>query len=210
MKKLNNKGITTIEVLLCFIIVVVITVSMHSTISYYSQRRILESHKQKIINYKNLLTQDIQNDLIRIGVTSAKVTKDIIVEESKARYVLDMDLRDSSKRRLIVEQTFAESTYHPKGSTTSDDTFRVEYGDPTPTVDNGVTYYYGMISYDIPKLGDFKNDYGHTVQDLSINNVLIEVVDSRVLTIYIGLYHPELGTRYAINIVSPIDFVFVN
>lgn len=199
MKHLNNKGITTIEVLVCFIIVVVITVSMHSTISYYSQKRLYESYKQKVINYKNILTQEIQRDVINIGLTTAKVDRKVDLENSKTSYVVDMDLRDSTKRRLIVEQTLANSVYHPKGSTSTNDTFRVEYGPP----DN-------MTAYDIPELGSFKNEYGYTVQDLSINNVLIEVVDSRVLSIYIGFYHPELGTRYAINIVAPIDFVFVD
>ena len=41
-KKLNNKGITTIEVLLCFVIIVMISVSMYNTVSIYNDKRILE------------------------------------------------------------------------------------------------------------------------------------------------------------------------
>ena len=45
-----------------------------------------------------------------------------------------------------------------------------------------------------------------TAKDLSINNVLIGISEENVLSIYIGFYHPELGTRYAINIVAPINY----
>ena len=36
---------------------------------------------------------------------------------------------------------------------------------------------------------------------------LINIEDDNILSIYIGFYHPELMTRYGINIVCPIDFV---
>ena len=49
---------------------------------------------------------------------------------------------------------------------------------------------------------------------MQINNIIINVsneltsddIGSHVLNIYIGFYHPELGNRYAINIVCPIDY----
>ena len=46
MKRLNNKGITTIEVIICFILVVTISTSMFSTISSFNQKRILEQYKE--------------------------------------------------------------------------------------------------------------------------------------------------------------------
>ena len=33
MKKLNNKGITTIEVIVCFLLIVIISASMYTTVS---------------------------------------------------------------------------------------------------------------------------------------------------------------------------------
>ena len=41
MRRLNNKGVTTIEILICFIIVVIITVSMYAVVSSYNQKRII-------------------------------------------------------------------------------------------------------------------------------------------------------------------------
>ena len=53
MKRLNNKGITTIEVIICFILVVTISASMFTTISSFNQKRILEQYKEEIYTYKN-------------------------------------------------------------------------------------------------------------------------------------------------------------
>ena len=75
MKKLNNKGITTVEVLICFVLVVIITSSIYVTISSFNEKKTLEGYKEKIINYKNLLTKDIQDDFIKIGITHASYEK---------------------------------------------------------------------------------------------------------------------------------------
>ena len=50
-------------------------------------------------------------------------------------------------------------------------------------------------------------------KDFQINNIMINIsneadpeVESHVLSIYIGFYHPNLGTKYAINIITPVDY----
>ena len=47
--KLNRKGITTVEVIVCFILVTVISLSMYSTISAFNNKRIEESYKSKVL-----------------------------------------------------------------------------------------------------------------------------------------------------------------
>ena len=49
MRKLNNKGMTSIEVLLSFIVVVMLSVSMYTTISAYQNKQNIESFKEKIM-----------------------------------------------------------------------------------------------------------------------------------------------------------------
>lgn len=194
MKKLNNKGITTIEVLICFILVVIITVSMYATVSNFNEKKIIEGYKEEIYDYKNVLTKDIQDDFIKIGLTHANYEKTI--DGNKVTYTVTCSLRDGTERKLIVEQLLAASSYHIGGSTTEDDYFMIKYGKPDD-----------LIEYPLPDLGSYKNEYDHTVYDLSINNVLINITDENVLSIYIGFYHPELTTKYAINIVCPIDYI---
>ena len=55
MKRLNNKGMTTIEVIICFVLVVLITISMYTTISSYSTKVRTEENKAVILNYKEVL-----------------------------------------------------------------------------------------------------------------------------------------------------------
>ena len=62
MKKLNNKGMTSVEVLMSFVVVVMITVSMYTVVSSYQNKQQIESFKEKVMTYKNLLTKEI-NDL---------------------------------------------------------------------------------------------------------------------------------------------------
>ena len=205
MKRLNNKGITTIEVIISFVIVVIITASLYTTVSNYNQKRLLENYKSKIYTYKNTLTKEIQDDFIKIGLTHATYKNEHI--NSTVYHTVECDLRDGTKRKLRVTQRFTESTYHA-GNPTVDDYFMIEYGNEEAG---------DLLEYPLPNLGQSITEEvkeggvvigGKKVAyDLSINNVLINIEDDNVLSIYIGFYHPELMTRYGINIVCPIDFV---
>lgn len=206
MKKLNNKGITTIEVIICFLLVVIISTSMYTTVSAFNERRIIEQYKEEIYSYKNILTKQIQDDFIKIGITSAKF--DTTKEGAKTTYNLEVTLRDGTKRKLIIIQQLGYSIYHLGGTKNKSDEFMIKYGKVGEE-----------IEYPIPDLGEFhvdsagnrKNCTGGsgclTIKDLSINNVYLNVEKDQVLTIYIGFYHPELSTRYAISIVAPLNYV---
>lgn len=76
MLKLNNKGITTIEILICFVLLAVISTSLYNTVSIYRNKQILEGEKEKIYTYKNLLTKEIQDDIIKRGLTVATKISD--------------------------------------------------------------------------------------------------------------------------------------
>ena len=77
MKKLmmNEKGMTAVEVLVCFILVVVITVSMYTTVSTYKNKQQIESYKEQIYTYKNLLSKDINDDIVKTGLINAEITE---------------------------------------------------------------------------------------------------------------------------------------
>ena len=64
MKKLNNLGITTIELILFFVLVFIMTFSMYGTVSSYNDKRIIEKDKNEILSYKYLLTKTIQDDFV--------------------------------------------------------------------------------------------------------------------------------------------------
>ena len=68
MKRLNKKGMTTVEILVSFVIVAVISSTIYTTVSNYATRREIESYKLELNTYKNLLTKEIQDDLIKKGL----------------------------------------------------------------------------------------------------------------------------------------------
>ena len=209
MKRLNNKGITTIEVLICFVIIVIITISMYSTISAFNEKRQIETKKERIYTYKNLLTKEIQDDFIKIGLTHAEYTR-TAGYGGMTVYTVNCTLKDGTSRQLVVEQLFGKSSVHLGGVEGASDYFMIKYGPPND-----------LIEYPIPELGSSQqgsskekcdpvnNVYTEcsTIQDLSINNVLISISEDNILSIYIGFHHPELSTRYGINIICPIDHV---
>lgn len=199
MKKLNNKGMTTIEVIVCFALVVIITLTMYTTISSFNQKRLIEGYKSRIYTYKNLLTKEIQDDFIKIGLVSA--TKKREVRNSLVIYTVNCKLKDGTNRELVIEQQLTYSKgVHEGGSTKVNDSFMIKYGTPTD-----------LIEYPIPDLGEEEiKQTGNKVtkaKDLSLNNIEIDISDTNVLSIYIGFYHPELGTRYGIDIVAPINYI---
>ena len=52
MKKLNNKGITTIELIISFVLIIMVASSLFSTITAYNEKRLVEGYKAEILTYK--------------------------------------------------------------------------------------------------------------------------------------------------------------
>ena len=73
-KKLNNSGMTIIEILLCFIIVVGICLSLFTTLNNYQTKENKESDRTQILKYKNLLEKTIYDDLIKKTLISVDQT----------------------------------------------------------------------------------------------------------------------------------------
>ena len=193
MKTLNNKGMTTIEILLSFVIIVIISMSMYGTVSAFNEKRIIEEYKSQIFSYKNTLTKEIQDDFIKVGLTHAEYTES---DSGTAReYVLKCDLKDGTTRELKIIRQQGKSAYHITGTNDVSDYYMIKYGPPGE-----------MIDYPLPDLGSYKSG-SNEIKDLSINNVLIKIDSANILSIHIGFYHPELLTRYGIDITCPIDYV---
>lgn len=61
---LNRKGITSVELLVCFIILSTIVVSMYNLILNYRNREQIEEINNEVISYANNLQEVIQSDLV--------------------------------------------------------------------------------------------------------------------------------------------------
>ena len=61
---LNKKGITSVELLVCFIIVSTIVVSMYNLILNYRNREQIEEVNNEVVAFSNNLQEVIQSDLV--------------------------------------------------------------------------------------------------------------------------------------------------
>ena len=61
---LNKKGITSVELLVCFIIISTIVVSMYNLILNYRNREQIEEINNEVVSYANSLQEVIQGDLV--------------------------------------------------------------------------------------------------------------------------------------------------
>lgn len=201
LKKLNNRGMTAVEILVCFVLMSILAVSMYSSIASYKNKQSIESAKEKIFTYKNLLTKEIQDDLIKKGLVSAEISETINETKGKPEslpskvFKVDFLFRDGSKKQLVINRRLASDySVVDCASEKVNDAFSIQYGEEG-----------NLMTYDLPDVGYGENQCGEKVLDLRINNVDINK-DNNILTIYIGFYHPDLGTRYGIDIVCPINY----
>lgn len=187
----NQRGITTIEVIICFVLVMMVTVSMYSTISSFNEKRILENAKQDMHTYKNIITKLIQDDFIRVGLTRATYHK--TEDASREIHTLDCELRDGTKRRLIIRK---QNVYAARSESVNE-YYMISYGNPESD---------DVIDYPLPDLGSYEED-GVIKYDFSIEDVEIQIDGNNVLRIYVGFHYPDLDNQLSMLIVCPINFV---
>lgn len=214
--RLNNKGMTTIEILVSFILVAILSATMYTTVSNYNTKRKLESDKLEINTYKNLLTKQIQDDLIKIGLVGA--TKLELTDGNKDYFAADLLLADKSKRRIIITRQLADDYLVVQGDGVSlrncNDEFGVYYGTVSNDLNNTTIKEInnpGLESIPLPDLGYGMNHSGisgveqYKVLDFRIQNVRIST-DNNTFSLFLGFYHIDEGSKYAINIVCPINY----
>ena len=204
--KLNNKGMTAIEILVTFVLIAIIVVSMYDGVVDLKTRETVSSYKLSLNTYKNLLTKDIQDDLIKTGLSGVSTG----ALDGNTGYRVTFTFRDGSQKYLEVKQVFgcnaidlseAQEVCTQRGiDLDQSDEFSISYG----TLED-------MTEYPLPDLGheDIQNyadgDTGtHRIYALRINEVSISTAN-RVFSLRITFTHPDLGNRYSIDIVSPIN-----
>ncbi len=203
MKKLNNKGMTIIEVLVCFVLVAIISTSMYNSISNFNDRRNLESMKEKILNVKNLYTKQIEDDIVKKGLVhigpetpttgpwyidgsgvpksggSCNRSSDVgsCVANGDGKRI-ELTFRDGSKKEIIAIR----------------DTTGINY----------ILAYGGNGNYiheQLPNVG--RSDDGKLA--LRLGTVTMDDNDGNVLSVDIRFDHPQLSEKYGIKINALVN-----
>ena len=73
MKRLNNKGTTIIEIILCFALASLIIFSLYNIMDTISTNKRNEEAKFEIVNQKTLLTKNILSDIVQNGLQSISI-----------------------------------------------------------------------------------------------------------------------------------------
>ena len=188
MKRLNKKGMTTVEILVSFVIVAVISSTIYTTVSNYATRREIESYKLELNTYKNLLTKEIQDDLIKKGLLN--VSKEENLTSNTDEFKIRFTLKNGDQKYLEIKRRLTDDVLETAPSRNYDDYFSVKYN---------------HVEYPIPDFGFSYNKAGKMVKDLRLTNVIVKT-ENNVFSLFLGFQHQRLSTKYGINIVCPINY----
>ena len=214
---INNKGLTAIELLICFTLVSIITIAMFQTINSYKNKQDIESFKTQVTTYKTTLTKEVYQDIINNGgIVSAQLSggegitnPDDAYKVSNFKYVLTLTFMNGVTRQIEVKNDTKCFTYKRdsmgkrqepipnqpcKCITTDSNGYCTKTNEFNIDTKNSVFYvkYNGEI-FDLPK-----------VEGLKYNSIVAEEKYDGFISIHIGLWHNDYGTKYdALNIVVP-------
>lgn len=192
--KLNNKGMTIIEILVTFVIVVVVVTSLYASVIALKNKETIASYKESLTTYRDLMIRDIESDLIEKGLSSYAYST---LETNKDK--ITFTFRDGQKKDLIITHKMG---CHAISASEKSDTTLCPGSDSKIGDNYSITY--GGIDYKLPDIGSTENVDKQPIYDLIIDNV-IDNSSSDIFDLKIILYHPDLGTKYSIHITSPID-----
>ena len=106
MKKLNNKGMSLLEVVLCFAIVSAVVIGMFNVIMTYETEEVSEAIRSDIIEYKNIVTKVLQDDIFRHELYNVERTKLNFICLSEEKWLQEKEkfIKDKNKKyEYIVE-----------------------------------------------------------------------------------------------------------
>ena len=186
---INKKGLSSIEILLAFVLTSIIVVSMFNVVFSFRTKQQTEATKTEAVNYVNTLTQMIHRDFIQHGVKEVR------------EFHLPRKPGEERRDYVIVLKTGVERVLSVS---------KTENTKATP-VDEKFVLHYDGIDYPLPNIGE-KVSNRRIEYDLKFNELrgvitrdYVENTDT-MFTLFIGLSHPDLGSNdYAIRIVVPIQ-----
>lgn len=186
--KLNNKGMTTIEVLVTFVIVAAIVMGMYASISNLKEKHTLATYREELVKYKDLFIRDVQNDIITKGLASVNRNSDTSVV---------LNFKNGEAKEIVINK---RSSSPDLSNATVCDTITVENSKDSIS--------YGGIEYPLPDAGSDKLNINGQCMRVYSTNITSSTIqtDNNILVVKIGIFNPDLGDRYSINIVAPIDY----
>ena len=124
VSKLNNKGMTSVELLITFTILSMVVVGMLNNVLHYKDREQRESIKSSVVEYEEKIQKTIQDDLIKKHLTKADIDNN---QPDKIDVSLEMD--NNYKTSLIIDFDKNKILYGEMGNTISYPIPKLNYND---------------------------------------------------------------------------------
>ncbi|MBE6147578.1 MAG: hypothetical protein E7168_04520 [Firmicutes bacterium] len=192
MKKLNKKGLTIIETVVTFALIMFIVAGLLTIIMNYRHRLNTDIKFLDLTTYKNTLTKDIQDDIMTKGINTINSEGECVTEADKFNSCINFVFKDGTERILAVS--------------------KIDYNDKTSVSNKYIRY--GITEYplkdtlpeSIPserKPGDFQSIFVSDNNILSIDSTTLD--DGTMIKIYsIDIYieHIDYDADFGIHIVA--------
>lgn len=212
MKKVNNKGLSIIELLVCFVIVAGIAITLLNIIMEYKGIQETENIKNIIRTYKDEVTHVIQYDITKYTLAHVAVEDSNNGESIKFTFQFKNKLHDDCSSTAQDKCYQKELVVHiEKGDNVTYDVNDnyIEYPD---VVQVNNTRKLQKIRYYLPKTTIIHPTETTTQSDIRFKNLPIAPVEcisgiftcNFVFRLYIPIEHSEIDGTYGIDIVAPI------
>ena len=179
--RLNNKGVSIIEIVLTFALIMVMTMGMLSIVFNYREKASISMEKLDLDTFKNTLTKEIQDDILTLGVKEINTSGECLT---------------NAELNSCINIVFLDCTSKAFG------TSKVNNND-VDSIENKFLYYDGLKYRIVDKLPNKIPDGRKAVdfQTIKIQDQNILSTDSMVLE------NGTVVTFYSIDVyISHIDF----
>ncbi len=194
--KLNNRGISIIEIVLTFTLIMMITIGLIDIVMNYRNKASLSLRKLDMDTFKNTLTKDIQDDILTLGIKEINTDGECTTIQGLKRCI-NIVFQDGS------EKAFGTSAINPNDEN---------------SVRNKYLYYDGEkyalhdeLPDKVPVGRNILDFQSITVEDnnlLSTDSIILE--DGTVIQIYtidVFISHIDFDQDFGIHIVATTEAI---
>lgn len=203
MKRLNNRGISIIEIIVTFSLVMVIVGGLMSIIMHYRLTAQSSLKQMELQSYKETLTKAIQDDILDLGIAEINYAGNCNASANQNRFssCANLVFKDGTEKILAVSNMFPDDRNSLENKYIYYDNERYTLKDSLP-----------------PKIPsgrhaiDFQTVFINTDNFVSSESVSMpDGSETKIYSIDISIEHIDYNEDYGIHIVtSTADFLSTN
>lgn len=120
---MNNRGVTVVEILVSFILISILIVGMMNVVYLYRGKISTSNYRKQLITYKNTLTKDIYNDILKKKVYDVKRCDDN--EKRCIEFSFGLQADDVVTKKLEISNTSTDDEIRNKYISYGDQIYKI-------------------------------------------------------------------------------------